>query len=111
MNSSSDFTQRPATGVGYGPNVSQQFAVAGQPVAAQNANGTGTDIARAGLFSTAPYNPPKPKRHVCQGKPGCKGPLVKTLVEQGKFFCTGHARSLGLIASWDKEDDGRPSAS
>jgi len=60
------------------------------------------NIQLAGLHSTLPYKPPKrrdrdnPDRILCMFD-GCKAFPMKT-----QEYCTGHARSLGLV-SFDKK--------
>lgn len=73
----------------------------GEPV--QGSGGvthTHGNIQPAGLHSTLPYRPPKrrdrdnPDRILCSFD-GCKAFPMKT-----HPYCTGHARSLGLIENW-----------
>jgi len=75
----------------------------GEPV--QGGNGlthAHGDIQPAGLHSTLPYRPPKrrdrdnPDRLLCSFE-GCRAFPMKSQV-----YCTGHARSLGLV-SFDKK--------
>lgn len=82
-----------------------QHALKGSPVSnlipAYATGGEG--IERADRHSTAPYIKPedrKPKRVLCKANEGtCKGsPMPST------GYCSGHARSMGLIENWSTKD-------
>lgn len=83
------------------PGIALIHTLNGSPV--QGVGGvthTAGDIQPAGLYSTAPYVPPKrrahdnPDRQLCSHE-GCKAYPMKKIP-----YCAGHAKSLGLT-TWD----------
>ena len=72
-----------------------------------HANG---DIQLAGLHSTAPYRPPKRRMKDNPDKILCSMEDCKAFPMKTQAYCTGHARSLGLV-NFDKKaeaPDGDP---
>jgi hypothetical protein len=88
----------------HGEHIALQHAWKGGPAqSTMRAEAPGENIQQAGLWSTAPYKEPapkKPKAPHCQGKDGtCKAALVR-----GLDYCVFHARQLGIYDAWTKEE-------
>ena len=68
----------------------------------QHASG---DIQPAGLHSTAPYRPPKRRAHDKGEQLLCSAEDCKAYPMKTHPYCSGHARSLGLVSWSTKKKD------
>ena len=79
------------------PNVAPVYSLYGEKVGGTQGIVSGGDVQLATAYSTAPYRPPKrrdkdsPTKLLCSSE-GCKAWPIKA-----HPYCSGHARSLGLV--------------
>lgn len=69
----------------------------GSPVASPEGIEAGGNIRKAGLLSSAPYKPPKRRKRDSPAKVLCASEGCKAYPMKIFPYCTGHARSLGLV--------------
>lgn len=83
------------------PNAVLAHSRVGDPVASPQGVEADGRFKRAGLLSTAPYKPPKRRKSDSPGRILCSQPDCKAFPMKDIPYCTGHARSLGLVAFGD----------
>ena len=82
------------------PGVVQVGKAYGDPVQGIRGIASDDNIQPAGMFSTAPYRPPKRRAKDSPGKVLCSTEGCKAWPMKATGHCTGHSRSLGLIQNW-----------
>jgi hypothetical protein len=82
------------------PNVALAHTIAGEPVQGSRGITSGGAIQPAGMYSTAPYRPPKRRKADSPDKVLCSFEECKAFPMKGTGYCAGHSRSLGLIQNW-----------